>query len=508
MKTIAEKQNSNIRSKTSTHLLTLFIALSTVLISFFFVNTSDDYYGTFGTTKGAAEIFKQIVYFGNGRFIGNFQSEYLTHRFYMNLGVRALYIFLFIVLLAVLADGYKKMALVFSAVLTFGMTKYIFREAVVWVHGFYNYFPPVVLLLLSLVLIKYYKKESKLSALITISMIPLGICQQLHSENTTMINLVIAVLLVVFTLYRKENKAPVFSYAASSFIGCAIMFLAPRLLGVSDKMESYRGSIADGKYSLIGQLWSNIFYLSRIICSMYVLWIMLAILLMTKLYKNRDKFSSKARALIFAGLSLSLLLPCFIELSYSYFYMQEDRKTLFFWFIGAAAFALYIIALVVSVWKLYEKKVAIVCGTVFAIALMSVAELLVIYPAGGRCLFITYALFGFIFIYLLKNTKMDSERVKITMMTVGVVFTVLAVGIHTYHYAAAGKVNAARLDYVEQQMEKGERTIEIIELPYESWLHYPNNSSGVYFGNFFNYGNPDEMEFVFISYDDYLAKQK
>lgn len=502
MEIISKRPKSLIHSTAATHFLTLFIAAASVMVSFFFVNTSDDY-GTVGA-RGAGEIIKQIVYFGNGRFIGNFQAEYFTNRFFPNLAVRSAYIFLFIVLLALLADGYRKRSLIFSAVLTFGMTKYVFREAVVWVHGFYNYFPPVVLLLLSLVLIKYYNKESKASVLITFLMIPLGICQQLHSENTTMIILVIALFMLILTIYRKENNAPVFVYSVSSVIGCAVMFIAPRLLGVSDKMERYRGSIADGKHSFLGQLLSNITVLSRIVCSMYVLWILLSVILMIKLYQNRESFLSKSKIALFSGLSLSVFLPCFIELSYFY---SENRVSVYFLIIGIFIFALFIISAAISVWKLYEKKTALVCAAVFILALMSIVELLVVYPAGGRCLFITYALFSFLFIYLLNHTKIDLKKVRIAMVSSAAVFVVLAVGIHIYHYSAAAKVNEVRLDYIQQQMEAGEKTIEIIELPYESWLHYPNFSDKVAYNRFFNYGDPDEMNFTFISYEAYLAKQ-
>lgn len=503
MRMIDDKYKNIVYSKKATHFLSLLIAAATIFICRFFVNTSDDYY-TVGT-KSAAELFKQIVYFGNGRFIGNFSAEYLTNRFYLNFAVRSVYIFLFTILLAVLADKYRKRALLFSAALTFGMSRYVFREAVVWIHGFYNYFPPVVLLLLSLVILKYYyKKQNSNGLAASLALMPLGICQQLHSENSTIINTVTAVLVLILVLYKKYKKAPAVSWAISSVAGCAVMFFAPKVLGVADKMNAYRGSIADGKYSLSGQLLSNIIVLSRLVCSMYVLWIMLAALLLIKLLYKREKLTQKGKIILCVGLLLAAPVPVFTELAY-----KNKAYDTFFAFFAAVTFGIFMISSVIAVWKLYEKKTVAVCAAVFILGVLSVCEMIVVYPAGGRCLFISYALFSAMFIFLMKNTLDGfSFPLRRAIILSAAVFAALAAAVNIHHFMVISKVNSARMEYINQQLEEGRTEIEIINLPYESWLHYPNESNMVVYSRAFNNGNPDEMRFKFISYEEYIDRLK
>ncbi len=505
MSVIDGKIKSAVYSKKATYFLTLLIAAATVFMCRFFVNTSDDYY-TVGT-KGAAELLNLSVYFGNGRFIGNFLGEYLTNRFYLNFAARSIYIFLFIILLAVLADKYRKRALIFSAALTFGMSRYVFREAVVWVHGFYNYFPPVVLLLLSLVILKcYYKKQNSNGLAASFALIPLGICQQLHSENSTLINTIAAVLVLIFVLYKKYKKAPAVSWAVSSVFGCAVMFFAPKLLGVADKMDEYRGSIADGRYSLPELFLGNVIDLSTLVCSMYVLWIMLAVILLIKIFYKREKLTQKGRILLCAGLLFVAPVPVFTELAYTYKgYLSNTWFSLF----AALAFGIFIISSVIAVWKLYEKKTVAVSAAVFVLGVLSVCELIVVYPVGGRCLLISYALFSAMFIFLMKKTLNGlSLHLRQAIIISAILFTVIAAAVNVHHYVVISKVNSARMEYINQQLEEGRTEIEIINLPYESWLHNPNKSIGVKYSRAFNNGNPDEMSFKFISYEEYINRFK
>ena len=53
-------------------------------------------------------------------------------------------------------------------------------------------------------------------------------------------------------------------------------------------------------------------------------------------------------------------------------------------------------------------------------------------------------------------------------------------------------------------MSQHKTTIEMIELPNDNWLVDANNTN--LNAIVYNYGNPDEMDFVYITYDEYIKK--
>ena len=55
-------------------------------------------------------------------------------------------------------------------------------------------------------------------------------------------------------------------------------------------------------------------------------------------------------------------------------------------------------------------------------------------------------------------------------------------------------------------MSQHKTTIEMVELPNDNWLVDANNTN--LNAIVYNYGNPDEMNFVYITYSEYMKKTK
>ncbi|MDO4943790.1 MAG: hypothetical protein Q4E74_01160 [Ruminococcus sp.] len=104
------------------------------------------------------------------------------------------------------------------------------------------------------------------------------------------------------------------------------------------------------------------------------------------------------------------------------------------------------------------------------------------------------------FIYLCFSKKaLIKVLLIITLALSIVVYTFLAV-IHWDIFVE----NSARIKYAQQQLAEGKTDIELIIISNDKWVWHPNY---VYaYPNYFNNGNPNEMKFTFISYEDYLKK--
>ena len=70
--------------------------------------------------------------------------------------------------------------------------------------------------------------------------------------------------------------------------------------------------------------------------------------------------------------------------------------------------------------------------------------------------------------------------------------------------SAVWRVNNVKMAYIREQLAEGKTTIEVIKLPFGRWIHNPDFSASN--KQDFNQGNPDEMEFVFIDYDEYKSR--
>lgn len=490
-----ENKKKFIYSIYSTHILSLLIFALTLILSCFFVWTHDDY-----ITVGIYDFksaFDFSVNCGNGRFIGNFLVNFVMCRYIPDRIFRAVFIFGSVLLTALVADGYRKRSILLSSLLYLGIGNTIFRETFVWGHGFYNYIPPITLMLLGIYIIKqYYNNKQAYTPIIAIILGLVGFSQQLFVENCTTINLIIASFIFISVYYKKYKKSPALTYLVANIFGAFIMFAVPEMIGVSKNIDWYR-KIDGGIKGYVINFIDNISIISETLNSQLLLWEILSIVLvgiLVKKNKHRNKIT---------------FLSCVYMIIYPFltiFYFAL-KKTIILYMLDIALL-IYVFCIIFNICTLYPIKRYKVPIAIIILSILSAGQLVIVKPIASRCLLITYVLLSILTVYLNKKmfNMINSERLIRIMYTFISILCVVIYSILLFVYINIKGIDRERVKYAEEQIKTGTTHIEIINLPYTYFLHEPNESFS--YGYMWNQGNRKDMTFSYIDYEDYLAKKK
>ncbi len=492
------------KSVYSTHLFTLFIAFFALMMSFLFVWTHDDYWtvGMYSFERA----WEYSFFYGNGRYLGNFFVNLIMCRFLLDDIVRMVLIVIVIVSSAILADSYRKRSLLISSLVYMGVGVNLFGNVYVWGHGFYNFVPPVALMLLSLCLLKqFYNKDSVsaiYSAILSIILFVTGVSQQLFSENSTTIILLISLITMISVAIKKRPIIPALAYFVSSLIGTGIMFILPEIMGVSEKMDGYRGM--SGISERIRVFIENTLISTNSISCMCMISILISLSLIILMWKKRYMFNK----VFFVFSHVVLILQPVVSLLRFLFKINTDGADILS-IGGAGTLLLYFPIVIYLLFKLTDKNKRVFYLGTLLLTVASVLQLLVVKPIGSRCFFITCSLLGLITISLFSEV-MNALSYKAQK---GIISLLLVIGLGFYVtifsvYGEACYVNNVRLKYADEQFAQGKSEIEIIKLPHERWFHYPNKS----YAYSYRYDIDEsgeilgEKTFVYIDYEEYLAK--
>lgn len=482
------KLNRFLNSVYSTHLMVALIFVSFFILSLFFIWTHDDY--TTVGTYSFMEAFNESVYFGNGRFLGNFFVNLLMPYRIIDKIVRTVLIGVIVVVSALIVDGYRKRSLLLSYLLYVGLGAEIFKQVFVWGHGFYNYVPPISLMLLSIYLLKrYYSKEEK-AYLYYAPLAILGVSQQLFAENTTTISCLIALIILAYVIHNKShNKIPAIIHFSFSLLGAGLMFLAPKLLNVADKMDDYRK--INGLSEYISNAVNNIYDLLCILSMQTILFTVISAFLLILIIK-KEIYKNKLKIVLIGG--YLLLYPLISTIGYK---NQLTKLCV------AVAFVFYLILITVLIIKLKLLKSDKCAMLLVTLSIISALQLLIVKPVGGRCLLVTYSLIVLLMLILQKKifaTISDKAIRKFYYSATACVILIYSVIL--YNFINISQLNDIRINYINEQIAEGKRTINVINIPYEYWLIAPNETYA--YGYTFNQGDKDKMYFKYIDYNEYL----
>ncbi|MBQ4104899.1 MAG: hypothetical protein IJC86_00730 [Clostridia bacterium] len=483
-----------IKSSLSTNLLFAIMVASVFVLSLFFVKTEDDY--TLTEKYKFIHAALHSLRFGNGRYLGNFFVRFFLNREMVDKICRSVCYCAVILLTALLTDGYRKRALIFSYILYMGMGTEIYSQVFVWGHGFYNFTPPIVIMLFSVYLLKrFYDSDGSKSFFLSCLLAVMGFCQQLFAENCTTVNLLISGIILVFVIRNKYlHKMPSIVYFVLSVFGAMVMFLLPELMGVSYKMDSYRGIHGISEYMCNGV--ENMVRILNDMSSQVILWLLFSIVFTILI---RQKELNIKRNCGFAQVYL-LLFPI-LSL------VQSLNSSVAVHLIIDAVFVGYCVLLVHLVFELANKELRTKCLIMLTVTTLSMLQLLVVKPCRARCLFLPYVLLVIVLLSIGKELFSKLNYVTVFRTTfVGVVACVLICGLLIFIHVNIWKVNNVRVEYANEQIANGLTKVEIINLPYSRWLHYGNESYA--YGYTFNQGNKDEMLFTYIDYDEYLHREQ
>ena len=224
------------------------------VLCFFFVPKIDDiifYYNEFFQFTDFKGFLNSVIYYGNGRFLGNGLGIIFSK-------IPEVFYFVEFVLVQIFCFIFEKLTKLKNAKL-YALTVFLLQSVFVflqiesWLCGFINYFIPVILLTCTLLILKNdYEKEisSVKKALHCTAIVLLGIAEQLFIEHNAIINFLIAVTILVTCIFKKKKVLQPLLLTISNAIGLLILFLYKYYVDFS-KTWVYKYDVSAGMNTII-----------------------------------------------------------------------------------------------------------------------------------------------------------------------------------------------------------------------------------------------------------------
>ena len=199
-------------------LFALEVMLLFFMSSFFFPGSDELDFQNYLSFSSLNEFLHNVYYFGNGRFIGNAIGVFFSFYpqwFYV---VQSVLTALFCVLIEKLTDVRHAR----HFVMAFFILKpvWCFAETFVRIAMYANYFIPLLLFALTLLIIKKAYRDNKiLSFPLLAALFVAGFAEQLFVESNTVVNTAFSLLLVLFFINKRKKKSAPVVLLASNIIG-------------------------------------------------------------------------------------------------------------------------------------------------------------------------------------------------------------------------------------------------------------------------------------------------
>lgn len=413
----------------------------------------------------------------NGRYVGNLIVLALTRS---NL-LKAVVMSLCLTGIAFCAESIWKKKWVFyvSTVVLVLMPKLILRQAVVWTAGFSNY---VVSLFLTLIYIVYiypiFKEEKEVlnkrfRVWHSLPLIVLAIANTLIVEHLTIYNVVLALGVLVFTaLAKKKVYVPHIAYLIGSIAGAVYMFSNSAYHTIANHQDGYRQMAEGGVISRAIQNYVN--EMAKHLCLNNV-WVNLAILIVCwLLYQQTLEKMTVKREKCLAKLCMSVITVYNVWALLSSFGIATWTKQKFLIHSEAILVVLYMLALIsftilVAAHANKFFEIFFWNGSIVCIA----APLLVVNPIGERCFFATYIMFAMLLLELacmITNETVKNMFKGKAFSYACILISIAGLAFYLNIFTSIYQTDKARLARIERQVAKGKTSVEILHLPYESYL--------------------------------------
>lgn len=430
-----------------------------IICTYFYPITGDDRYFQSLNIVGMKECIHYLKVFGNGRYLGNLLVVFLVNNRMLRTLIKTICvvgIWMSLIYLCNVKEIWKKSIL---AILVLFPSNLLAAQVYVWTAGFCNY---VVCVCLELTAISCLKKANEtkniyVKVLLTLVLIFSVFLAQLCSENSTVINVMIAMIVLIITI-KNNKKIIALIFVISTALGTGLMFLGPKYFHVAYKMKGYR-QVPTTIKSIVSTIIYNTLTINRSMLGNFCLFLVLtgAILF---LYADSRKYIKY----YFSGFAIY---------SFLYFIMDNDREWvysnyLFRNIISITVFGIYIILIFMTLYK-NKKMVNNKIWLVFYLLIFSIAPLLFVQPIGARTLYYTYILF-ITFTMQILNHIVISEKAKNIISEIVNIFLMVFLVCNVIMWSNIHYADNLREKYIKEKMEVGEKQINIPALPKQDFL--------------------------------------
>lgn len=455
------------------------------IVTFLFPYTGDDW--AWGSQIG---IDRLHTWFDNysGRYVGNLIVLILTRSNVVK--ALAMAVALTGIIFCIERVIREKWSFYVSIVLLICLPKAVLRQAVVWTAGFSNYVTSIFFTLLYIVYIYWiFDKEpdnNKLRQKILpcIPLFILGIINTLIVENVTLYNVVLGIAIIIYVLIRYHKiLIQHVCYMIGTICGTMYMFSNSVYHSISTNSDGYRSVAKDGIISQALKNYLDVIYkeyfMNNIVLNIFIVCLCYMIYISYKKQKNGKKGTIDKVLSVCLG-----ILSCYVVWSlFSYIGLGTVTKQHILIIIEGIATAVAGIAMLIfcftialyydSLWRILFVMCSVVCIA---------APLFAVNPIGSRCFFPSYVLFVLFAQELCKIVVAESDiefKLNGTVLK-RIALTVTAVGMGFYFciFSSVYRADHQRLSYIREKVASGEKQVQILHLPYESYIWTPTPEKG------------------------------
>lgn len=418
----------------------------------------------------------------NGRILGNITSYIFIERLPRTI-IKTVFLglYFFFMMKLVRDKSFKAFIVVSSGFIM--MPNNVFRQVLGWSAGFYNYFPPMVFILI-LITRLIGGKDTKVVDLIINFVLTFVSC--LYLENLT-IYLVFLPLAFAFTFDYKNKKA-LATVQSASLLGALLMFSSPVYRKVLMGDDDYRSFETGNLGSFIQEKWQV--FEKNMIGENYYVFIFLAVVLGAFLiYRMLDR-----NQLGIEVFSLGALWGIFI------LNLFPDRLVLTIFSIGLHI-GFYISLIFIGLRKTeksdrkryYNKLLIFSCISMA----LTMGPLLIVNPVISRNFFTPSVINVVIIICLIKIYRREGFNMDDIAWEKGLgILTLGFLLVYAKGYSDNYQVYLKRAEIINQAIEDGESYVEVPQLP------YPQLMGGQSIGSYGRYFYRERQEDVEIEVEE------
>lgn len=413
---------------------------------------------------------------------------------------RAMMITMIIMLIPYLLGFTSIFAYLASFILLTVFDPVLFGQVYLWSSGFYNYIPPVWMALLAITIIRNYSSCVSLfsKTLACLTLVLLGFCSQLYVEHSTIINLILAFSLLVYTVATKKyaHVLPCLLWFIATLMGTITMFSIPILFAPEgNRSEGYRSYNLGALSTLIVSCVKNGMWLTNYYSGVNSLPLCLGAV--STLYLTRHQRNNKKNRFLFISSLICggiLFFSDFVSVN-GWYGEPALFQHAFFTILVLTEFVIWVLAAT----RLSETRTRNITLFLLFLAFMSLAPLLIVSPVHMRVAFQSYLFFCAAAMLCLskiqwKKFQMFQYRTSAALIIIAcIVFTLgstmLSVKI----------MSELREAYILQKIEQGATEITISNFPFD----YTQWDGTWSFGCYFFREEKEDIAFRTIGYNEW-----
>lgn len=489
------------------------LSVAVFILCFLFPVTGDDWeWKAFSPSSLSQLLFDtQYDYQNlNGRIFGNLLANILAgHEFFCEL-FRCGIIMGILFLVKKISGFGSAYGYLLTFLFLFFIPAEIFRQTYAWMAGFYNYVPPVLLILIYVWIISdlFRQKDVRLSSKWIFPIFLLGFLSQFFVENISLFNVFMSICIIFWhRLRQKTFSVATISYGLGTIAGVAIMFLSPVYHKITQGEDLYQyRQMGFSVKQLLTTFKANYPSFSQyLIGENYLLLLGLSLLGGLLLYRSYSKKGSHtfwdvlAALFLLAGPFYSIVSTKLLE-NYqldSFRYIAVDFLVYFAYFLSIGYTILFHCRKPEYKWK----SLFFLCSSVIV-----ELPMLIVSPIGARCFYISYV-FLVCTVFLLGKDLSDQAPSKThiwSFLKIPLIFmTCILFLFYGWIYANVAIMDHQMIRHIEDSMQEGLTEIELPISPYNNYLHDHTTQK---YGYIYYYNSVKDITFTFIPYADWLNK--